>query len=145
MDNKAPNSTIEVETVITNGKVLLGSCDTVYLVFYATGLFFSGHIADNTSLRVFLCIGMLGSGLFVAMIGLAHVFQIHSLWYFYVCYAIQGLFQATGWPAVVAVMGNWFGKSTRSPHTTHHTRVILSNERLRLENRNWTKECASEE
>jgi OPA family glycerol-3-phosphate transporter-like MFS transporter 1/2 len=98
---------------ITNGKILLGGCDTVYLIFYAIGLFVSGHIADHMSLRIFLTIGMLGSGTFVALIGLAHAFAIHNLWYFYVCYAIQGLFQSTGWPAVVAVMGNWFPKNSR--------------------------------
>lgn len=27
--------------------------------------------------------------------------------------ALNGLFQSTGWPCVVAVMGNWFGKSSR--------------------------------
>ena len=98
---------------LTNGKVLLGSLDTVYLIFYAFGLFFSGHMADHMSLRIFLTIGMLGSGIFVVMIGMASVFEIHQLWYFYLCYAIQGLFQSTGWPAVVAVMGNWFPKNTR--------------------------------
>ena len=69
----------------------------MYLIFYAIGLFFSGHLADHMSLRLFLTVGMLGSGLFVAMIGLAETLQIHSLWYFYICYAIQGLFQSTGW------------------------------------------------
>ena len=98
---------------LTNGKVLLGGCDTVYLIFYAVGLFCSGHLADHMSLRIFLTIGMMGSGLFVALIGLAEAFDIHSLWYFYICYAIQGLFQSTGWPSVVAVMGNWFPKNTR--------------------------------
>ncbi len=98
---------------ITNGKILLGGCDTVYLIFYAIGLFVSGHVADHMSLRLFLTVGMLGSGTFVALIGAAHAFGIHSLWYFYLCYAIQGLFQSTGWPAVVAVMGNWFPKNTR--------------------------------
>lgn len=98
---------------ITNGKILLGGCDTIYLIFYAVGLFVSGHIADHMSLRLFLTIGMLGSGAFVALIGLAHAFAIHNLWYFYICYAIQGIFQSTGWPAVVAVMGNWFPKNSR--------------------------------
>ena len=98
---------------VSNGKILLGGCDTIYLIFYAVGLFVSGHVADHMSLRLFLTIGMLGSGTFVALIGFAHAFAIHNLWYFYVCYAIQGIFQSTGWPAVVAVMGNWFPKNSR--------------------------------
>ena len=56
---------------ITNGKILLGGCDTVYLIFYAIGLFVSGHVADHMSLRIFLTFGMLGSGAFVALIGLS--------------------------------------------------------------------------
>lgn len=112
-DADAEESLVVSPTGMTNGKVLLGSCDSVYLIFYAAGLFVSGHIADNMSLRLFLCIGMLGAGTCIILIGCAHVWNIHSLWYFYVIYAIQGLFQATGWPAVVAVMGNWFRKDTR--------------------------------
>ena len=26
---------------------------------------------------------------------------------------LAGIFQSTGWPSVVSVMGNWFGKSKR--------------------------------
>ena len=51
-----------------DGKVKLGSLDTVYLTFYAIGLFFSGHIADRSQLNVFLAIGMVGSGIFVVTI-----------------------------------------------------------------------------
>lgn len=107
------NSQITVAPRVENGKVLLGSCDTVYLVFYAIGLFFSGHIADSMSIKVFLGLGMLGSGLFVALIGFGKTLDVHSLWYFYSIYAVQGLFQASGWPSVVAAMANWYPKGSR--------------------------------
>ncbi|GMP35480.1 hypothetical protein CsSME_00007893 [Camellia sinensis var. sinensis] len=55
-------------------------------------MYFSGHIGDRIDLRLFLTIGMMGSGVFTVQCG---------------------LFQSIGWPCVVAVVGNWFGKSKR--------------------------------
>jgi OPA family glycerol-3-phosphate transporter-like MFS transporter 1/2 len=34
-------------------------------------------------------------------------------YYYWVIFALQGLFQATGWPAVVAITGPWLGKGKR--------------------------------
>eukprot|EP00462_Mataza_sp_D1_P005998 CAMPEP_0175120008 /NCGR_PEP_ID=MMETSP0087-20121206/384_1 /TAXON_ID=136419 /ORGANISM="Unknown Unknown, Strain D1" /LENGTH=607 /DNA_ID=CAMNT_0016401411 /DNA_START=124 /DNA_END=1944 /DNA_ORIENTATION=+ len=112
-DDDDDDDNLSIEPDMTNGKILLGLCDTCYLVFYAAGMFVAGHIADHTPLNRFLAVGMIGSGVFVAMVGLAHKFEVHGMWYFYLIYSFQGLFQATGWPAVVAVMDNWFGKRTR--------------------------------
>ena len=81
---------------ITNGKILLGSLMTVYLLFYAGGMFVSGHIADQVSLRLFLSFGMMVSGILVAGIGFARALDQHSLVYFYSVYAVQGLFQSIG-------------------------------------------------
>ena len=102
-----------VEPVAENGKVLLGLQDTYFLLFYAFGLFCAGHIGDRVNLRWFLPLGMIGSGAFVALIGAAQRWGQHSTWYFGSMYAIQGLFQAIGWPSVVAVMGRWFGHNNR--------------------------------
>ena len=41
------------------------------------------------------------------------IFQICSTFKIYFV-LISGLFQSTGWPCVVSVMGNWFGKSRYS-------------------------------
>ncbi|GFY99665.1 major facilitator superfamily protein [Actinidia rufa] len=49
-------------------------------------MYFDGHLGDRIDLRIFLTIGMLGSGVMTVSIG---------------------------WPCVVAVVGNWFGKSKR--------------------------------
>ncbi len=105
--------TPDVVPNITDGKVLLGSLMTVYLLFYAFGMFGAGYIADQVSLRLFLSFGMLGSGILVAAIGFAKMLEQHNLLYFYIIYGIQGLFQSIGWPSVVAVMGNWFQGDTR--------------------------------
>lgn len=102
-----------VEPNLVNGKVLLGTLDTTFLICYAAGLFVAGHIGDHVNLRWFLAMGMIGSGIFVASQGMAYFWNIHVFGYFVGMYAIQGLFQAIGWPSVVAVLGSWFGHRTR--------------------------------
>lgn len=76
-------------------------------------MFVSGHVGDRFDLRIFLTIGMFGSGVFTVLFGLAYWFDIHSFGYFVVVQICCGVFQSVGWPCVVSVMGNWFGKSKR--------------------------------
>ena len=96
-----------------DGNSLLGSIDVSFLAAYSIGMFFSGHIGDSMDLRKFLTIGMVGSGLFVCMFGMAYFLDIHSMYYFVAVQIMAGVFQSTGWPSVVSVVGNWFGKSKR--------------------------------
>ncbi|KAK7341177.1 hypothetical protein VNO80_24102 [Phaseolus coccineus] len=56
---------------------------------------------------------MVGTGLFTSLFGVGYWGNIHNFYYFLVVQMIAGLFQSTGWPSVVAVVGNWFGKSKR--------------------------------
>ncbi|KAJ0491567.1 putative major facilitator superfamily, MFS transporter superfamily [Helianthus annuus] len=72
-----------------SGTHRLGELDLAFLSAYAIGMYFSGHVGDRIDLRLFLTVGMIGSG---------------------IC---CGVFQSVGWPCVVAVMGNWFGKAKR--------------------------------
>lgn len=37
--------------------------------------------------------------------------QLYSIYWYVIFWIINGFAQSTGWPAVVAVMGNWFGKA----------------------------------
>jgi len=37
--------------------------------------------------------------------------HLYSITYYVILWIINGLLQSTGWPAMVAVMGNWFGRS----------------------------------
>ncbi|CAI9302318.1 unnamed protein product [Lactuca saligna] len=97
----------------TNGTGLLGDLDLAFLFVYAIGMFFSGHIGDRMNLRVFLTIGMVGTGLFTSLFGVGYWANIHFFYYYLVVQMLAGLFQSTGWPSVVAVVGNWFGKSKR--------------------------------
>lgn len=37
--------------------------------------------------------------------------QLYSIYWYVIFWIINGFAQSTGWPAVVAIMGNWFGKA----------------------------------
>ncbi|XP_055831644.1 putative glycerol-3-phosphate transporter 1 [Solanum dulcamara] len=96
-----------------DGTTLLGDLDVAFLFVYAIGMYFSGHVGDRMDLRVFLTAGMLGTGLFTALFGVGYWANIHSFYYYLIGQMIAGLLQSTGWPSVVAVVGNWFGKKKR--------------------------------
>ena len=51
--------------------------------------FFSGHIAERMSLRYFLTIGMLGSGLLTTAFGMGYFWNIHSFSYYVVVQVSQ--------------------------------------------------------
>ena len=50
------------------------------------------------------------AGVLAGLFGLGYLVGIHSAYYFFAMQIIAGLFQSTGWPAVVAVFASWFGK-----------------------------------
>ncbi|XP_044462829.1 putative glycerol-3-phosphate transporter 5 isoform X1 [Mangifera indica] len=91
----------------------LGELDLAFLTSYSFGMYFAGHIGDRIDLRLFLVFGMMGSGLFTILFGLGYWFSVHLFIYFVVVQILCGLFQSIGWPCVVAVVGNWFGKEKR--------------------------------
>uniref|UniRef100_A0A8B9E070 Glucose-6-phosphate exchanger SLC37A2 n=1 Tax=Anser cygnoides TaxID=8845 RepID=A0A8B9E070_ANSCY len=94
-----------------NYKELFGALDNAFLVAYAIGMFISGIFGERLPLRYYLSGGMVLSGLFTALFGLGYFWDIHVLWYFII--VCNGLVQTTGWPSVVACVGNWFGKGKR--------------------------------
>uniref|UniRef100_A0AAX7TWF0 Glucose-6-phosphate exchanger SLC37A2 n=1 Tax=Astatotilapia calliptera TaxID=8154 RepID=A0AAX7TWF0_ASTCA len=96
-----------------NYQTLFGVLDNCFLVAYAIGMFFSGIFGERLPLRYYLSIGMLMSGLFTCLFGLGFYWNIHSLGYYAFVQVMNGLVQTTGWPAVVACVGNWFGKGKR--------------------------------
>ncbi|KAF5731068.1 putative glycerol-3-phosphate transporter 1 [Tripterygium wilfordii] len=97
----------------SDGTALLGEIDVAFLSVYAIGMFFSGHLGDRMNLRYFLTVGMLGTGLFTSLFGVGYWAGVHNFYYYLAMQMLAGLFQSTGWPSVVAVVGNWFGKSKR--------------------------------
>ncbi|KAL5019747.1 hypothetical protein ScPMuIL_002639 [Solemya velum] len=96
-----------------DSSVLLGNLDSAFLFAYAIGMFVSGHTAERLNIRYYLTFGMLGSGLFTAAFGFGYFWNIHAIGYFIVVQVVCGFLQATGWPCMLAIMGNWFGKSRR--------------------------------
>ena len=57
--------------------------------------------------------GMMGSGVFTMVFGFGYWLDLHLLGFFVGVQIVCGLFQSIGWPCVVAIVGNWFGKSKR--------------------------------
>lgn len=92
---------------------MLGELDSAFLFSYAIAMFISGFIAERVNLRYFLSLGMLFSGLFCYLFGIGKTYNIHALSYYIVIQIYGGIFQTTGWPGVVTVMSNWFGKAKR--------------------------------
>jgi len=94
--------------------IFLGVLDAVFMFSYSAGLFISGIIGDRFDLRIVLSVGMIVTAivnfLFAVVSEWLHIYSIP----WYVCFWIlNGLAQSTGWPCVVAIMGNWFGKEGR--------------------------------
>ncbi|KAG7255811.1 hypothetical protein CRUP_012845, partial [Coryphaenoides rupestris] len=113
----SPNQTWEENKLFANKEeatLFLGALDTIFLFSYAIGLYVSGVIGDRMNLRYVLCFGLCGSAtvefLFGTVTEWLHVYNVYlycGLW------VLNGLLQSAVWPCVVAVMGNWFGKSGR--------------------------------
>ncbi len=98
----------------SSSKLYLGTLDTIFLSAYSIGLFISGILGDRFNLRYVLFIGMTTSALSLFIFGVVTEWLGFYNRYFYIfIWTINGFAQSTGWPAVVAVMGNWFGKNGR--------------------------------
>lgn len=96
-----------------DGTSKLGLIDVAFLSCYSLGMYVAGHLGDTLDLRLFLTFGMICSGIFVGLFGMGYFWQIHVFGFYLIMQMFAGLFQATGWPSVVAVIGNWFGKRKR--------------------------------
>ncbi|XP_054721463.1 sugar phosphate exchanger 3-like [Uloborus diversus] len=98
----------------SDASFFLGVLDTVFMTAYAIGLFISGAVGDRLNLKLVLAFGMCSSSLSVFLFGTVsewlHVYK--KPWYV-IFWGLTGLLQSTGWPTVVAIIGNWFGKSSR--------------------------------
>lgn len=92
---------------------VFGELDSAFLFSYAIAMFASGFIAERFNLRYFLSFGMLLSGIFCYLFGLAKVYNVHNVTYFLIVQIAAGVCQTSGWPGVIAVLGNWCGKSKR--------------------------------
>uniref|UniRef100_A0A8C1D872 Sugar phosphate exchanger 3 n=1 Tax=Cyprinus carpio carpio TaxID=630221 RepID=A0A8C1D872_CYPCA len=94
--------------------LFLGALDSIFLFSYAVGLYISGVIGDRFNLRYVLSFGLCGSAVTEFVFGtLTEWLQFYNVYFYCFLWVINGLLQSTVWPCVVAIMGNWFGKSGR--------------------------------
>ncbi|OCT88083.1 hypothetical protein XELAEV_18016710mg [Xenopus laevis] len=112
-----PNETWNGNTLFPDTKsatLFLGLLDTIFLFAYAVGLFISGIIGDRLNMRLVLTFGMCSSAITMFVFGtLTEWLQFYNKIFYCLVWIVNGLLQSTGWPCVVAIMGNWFGKSGR--------------------------------
>nr|AKN21658.1 slc37a-2 [Schmidtea mediterranea] len=95
-----------------SAQVFLGVLDTVFMGFYAIGLYASGYIGDRYDPTLVLSAGMFLSSISIFIFGvLTEWIHFYNYYFYVVFYALNGLFQSTGWPATVTIMSNWFGHS----------------------------------
>lgn len=93
--------------------VFLGNIDLSFFLAYAGGLFVSGYICDRVNLRYILTFGLWGSAVCTCLFGyISAVAEIRNEYYYLGIFFLNGLIQACGRPASVAIMGNWFTKSS---------------------------------
>lgn len=92
---------------------LFSGLDYSFQFAYAFGMFFSGHFAERSNLRRFLFVGMMLSAITTALFGTGQFLNIHNYAYYLGVQLIGGVMQSTGWPAVIALISNWFGKARR--------------------------------
>ncbi|CAF0825875.1 unnamed protein product [Brachionus calyciflorus] len=98
----------------SDSKIFLGILDATFLAAYSIGLFISGILGDRFDLRYVLFLGMTLSSICMFLFGvLSEWLSIYNKVWYVTFWIINGFAQSTGWPAVVAVMGNWFPKSGR--------------------------------
>ncbi|KAJ0015586.1 hypothetical protein NQD34_009206 [Periophthalmus magnuspinnatus] len=94
--------------------LFLGALDSIFLFSYAVGLYLSGVIGDRVNLRYVLCVGLCGSAVVEFVFGtVTEWLKIYNVYVYCGLWVLNGLLQSAVWPCVVAVMGNWFGKTGR--------------------------------
>ncbi|KAL4114290.1 hypothetical protein PRIC2_014613 [Phytophthora ramorum] len=92
---------------------MYGLLDTLFMAFYAVGLYISGMLGDKHDLRRMIAGGMWATAAIVLLFGLGAMADIHALSFYAVLWGLNGLIQSSGWPANVAVMGKWFDQRER--------------------------------
>ncbi|CAJ1401561.1 unnamed protein product [Effrenium voratum] len=95
----------------------LGTMSTGYMFAYAIGQFVCGRFADNVRPKRALVWGMLGCALLAFVEGVLGSAGCGGEGFCYIIWVLiritEGLVQATGWTATVAIMGNWFPQEGR--------------------------------
>ncbi len=86
----------------------LALLDTVFLVVYAVGQFCGGWLGDKVGARRLVGFGMLLSAIFCAAFGASS-----TLLAFAIFLALDGFFEATGWPGTMKALASWYDTKER--------------------------------
>ena len=107
-------SKTELQDDVHVGKNLLGWVDALYLLSYSVGMAVLGSFIHRVSLKKYIIVGLICSSLSYMLF--AFIYAL-TKWFnpvFMVfCMCINGFFQATGWPGLMGIMGNWFEKKKK--------------------------------
>uniref|UniRef100_A0A8C7ZXY4 Glucose-6-phosphate exchanger SLC37A2 n=1 Tax=Oryzias sinensis TaxID=183150 RepID=A0A8C7ZXY4_9TELE len=99
--------------LLSHSQLVFSSLLACFILNQMNSCVFSGIFGERLPLRYYLSFGMVASGFFTCLFGLGFYWNIHSLGYYAFVQVMNGLVQTTGWPSVVACVGNWFGKGKR--------------------------------
>lgn len=105
--------TLDTNYSKTIDEYFLGTVDMIFMLFYGIGLFISGYVGDKFSLKKMLVLGMSLSTFFYFLIFLTRVAHDSNQNAIIVFMCFSGLFQSTGFPACVTILGNWIDKKTK--------------------------------
>ncbi len=89
-------------------KAQMGWIDGAYLIAYAIGQFVWGIAGDRYGARKVVLVGMLGSVIFGAAMGVSSIVLAFGVIFF-----IQGLCQSSGWGPLTKNVGCWFSRKER--------------------------------
>lgn len=92
----------------------LAVLDCGFFAAYAFGLYIGGMLGDRYNPAKVLSIGMcLSAGAVLVFGAVTEWLHLYSKIFYAVVWIIGGLFQSTGWPTEICILGNWFGHGSR--------------------------------
>jgi sugar phosphate permease len=102
-----------VKSSIGLAEVWLKWIDFAYLLGYCVGQFVAGALGDVIGPRLMVTAGMLGTAVITVVFATADSLTTSFIAVYIVCSALNGLFQATGWPGNGKLMTSWYPAETR--------------------------------
>lgn len=73
-----------------------------------------GNLTSRINLKIFVGVGIILSSFYYMSFALGYlIFHQYSYVAMVVAMCFNGFFQSTGWPGVMGIVGNWFGKGKR--------------------------------
>jgi sugar phosphate permease len=87
----------------------LGIVDALYLVSYSFGMAALGSIIHRISLKTYIIAGLLLASISYMLFPIVYAITGYfSPVLMAVLMCFNGFFQATGWPGMMGIFGNWF-------------------------------------